>query len=167
MYDTERLKESSCGTFTKISTNLAVVSVKIPKSQEWAEFWSPLPISASLVIVYRLVWPGTPGTLFWSALGASNEPLPWYYVNFRFGILGCSFNLEHCIVLEFLLKKLTDGIQIFWMFLKDRDLIQTMLLEWIKSIDTCCEVALRKISTVRYPLLTYSLKYPPSFIVIS
>ena len=29
------------------------VSAKIPKSQEWVEFWSPLPISASLVTVYR------------------------------------------------------------------------------------------------------------------
>ena len=159
MYDTEGLKESSCGTFTKISTNLAVVSAKIPKSQEWVEFWSSLPISASLVIVYRLVWPGAPGTLFWSALGASNEPLPRYHGNYWFCILGCSFNLEHCIVLEFLQKKLTDGIQKKWMFLKDRDLIQTMLLEWIKSIDTCCEGVLRKISTVHYPSLTYSLKY--------
>ena len=69
LYDTESLKESSCGSFTKISINLAVVSAKISKSQEWAEVWSPLPILASLVIVYRLVWPGTHGTLFWSALG--------------------------------------------------------------------------------------------------
>ena len=44
-------------------------------------------------------------TLFWSALGASNEPLPWYYGNFRFGILICSFDLEHCVVPEFLQNK--------------------------------------------------------------
>ena len=61
MYDTEGLKESSCGTFTKISANLAVVSAKIPKSQEWVEFWSSLPFSVSLVIVYCPVWPGAPG----------------------------------------------------------------------------------------------------------
>ena len=76
MYDTEGLKESSCGTFAKISTNLAVVSAKIPKSQERVEFWSPLPISASLVIVYRTALFCMSWTLFWSALGRQTSLFP-------------------------------------------------------------------------------------------
>ena len=118
------------------------------------------PVWWSYTVLYGL---GRPDAFLECSGGASNEPLPCYYGNCRFGILRCSFNLEHCVVLEFLRKKLTNGIQKIWMFLKDRDLIQTMLLEWRKSIDTCCEGVLRKISTVRYPSLTDSLKYLPSY----
>ena len=50
---------------------------------------------------------------FLECSGAPNEPLSRYHGNCRFGILRCSFDLEHCVVLEFLQKKLTDGIDFF------------------------------------------------------
>ena len=68
--------------------------------------------------------------------------------------------------INFCRKKTSHWIPIKMDIFEEQHLTRTTLLEWRKSIDACCEDPREKIPTVRYPSLTYSLKYLPSYVTI-
>ena len=124
--------------------------------RSWSVWWS-------YTVLYGLGRPGRFSGVLWGVKRASS-PLSWK-LPIRYSQMFLQFRTLRCSRI-YKKKKLTDRIQKKLMFLKDRDLIQTMLLEWRKSIDTCCEDCPRKIPVLRYPLLTYSLKYLPSYLTL-